>query len=295
MRNYVLERIIPVRFPIVECFTLAKPGIVALVIVATLTGVYLADMGLPDVSLVYWTLTGITLATAGSAILNNYTDRDIDRLMDRTSSRALAAGLVSENYALITGLVFVTLSIVIMMTYVNSLTALLTGVAIAGYVVFYGIVLKRRSSIANQVGGLAGALPPVIGYTAVTGTLDVKTLLLFSIMAIWQQPHALSLALKYKDDYARASIPVIPVAKGVFATKLRIAVYTFGLLPVTILPYIVGMAGQLYLFAALSLGTVYLFLAIRFLLSNRECDMFLFFYSIIYLTLLFTVLVVDLI
>ncbi|MEE8423021.1 MAG: heme o synthase [Thermodesulfobacteriota bacterium] len=295
MRSYALERILPVRFPIVECFTLAKPGIVALVIVSTLTGVYLADMGLPDVNLVYWTLAGITLATSGSAILNNYTDRDIDRLMDRTSSRALAAGLVSENYALITGLVFVTLSIVIMMTYVNSLTALLTGVAIAGYVVLYGIVLKRRTSMANQIGGLAGALPPVIGYTAVTGTLDIKALLLFSIMAIWQQPHALSLALKYKDDYARASIPVIPVAKGVFATKLRIAVYTFGLLPVTMLPTIIGMAGQLYLFAALSLGAIYLFLAIRFLLSKRECDMSLFFYSIIYLTLLFTVLVVDLI
>ncbi len=294
MRSHVSERILPVRLPLVECFTLAKPGIVALVLVATLTGVYLANMGLPDVSLVYWTLTGMTLATAGSAILNNYTDRDIDRLMDRTSSRALAAGLVSKNYALIAGLFFVTLSIVIM-AYVNSLTAFLTAAAIAGYVVLYGMVLKRRTSIANQIGGLAGALPPVIGYTAVTGTLDIKTLLLFLIMAIWQQPHALSLALKYKDDYARAAIPVIPVAKGVYATKLRIALYTFGLLPVTILPYIVGMAGHLYLFAALSLGIVYLFLAVRFLLSKRECDMLLFFYSIIYLTLLFTALVVDLI
>jgi protoheme IX farnesyltransferase len=252
-------------------------------------------MELSDTHLVSWTLLGITLATAGSAILNNYTDRDIDRLMDRTSSRALAARLVSKNYALITGLVFVTLSIVIMMAHVNTITALLTAVAIIGYVVLYGMVLKRRSSFANQIGGLAGALPPVIGYTAVTGTLDIKTLLLFLIMAFWQQPHALSLALKYKDDYARASIPVIPVAKGVFSTKLRIAVYTFGLLPVTILPYIVGMAGHLYLFAALSLGVLYLFLAIRFLLSKRECDMSLFFYSIVYLTLLFAALVVDLI
>jgi protoheme IX farnesyltransferase len=295
MRTHVLSRVLPARLPITEYFLLAKPGIVALVLVATLTGVYLANVGLPDGGLLFWTLTGIALATAGSAILNNYTDRDIDCLMDRTSSRALAAELVSKNYALITGLVFVALSLVVMMAFVNSLTALLTGIAIVGYVVLYGMVMKRRTSFANQIGGLAGALPPVIGYTAVTGSLDMKTLLLFLIMAIWQHPHALSLALKYKEDYAKASIPVIPVAKGVYATKLRIAVYTFCLLPVTILPYIIGMAGQIYLFVALSLGIVYLFLAFKFLFSDRECDMFLFFYSIIYLTLLFSSLVVDLI
>ena len=294
MRSYVFEKVAPTRLPLVECFILVKPGIVALVLVATLTGVYLANVGLPDGGLLFWTLTGIALATAGSAILNNYTDRDIDCLMDRTSSRALAAGLVSKNYALITGLVFVILSVLVMMAFVNSLTALLTGIAIVGYVVLYGMIMKRRTSFANQIGGLAGALPPVIGYTAVTGSLDIKTLLLFLIMAIWQHPHALSLALKYKDDYAKASIPVIPVAKGVYATKLRIAVYTLCLVPVTILPYMIGMAGQIYLFVALGLGIVYLFLAFKFLFSDRECDMFLFFYSIVYLTLLFASLVVDL-
>jgi protoheme IX farnesyltransferase len=294
MRSYALERIVPVRLPIVECFILAKPGIVALVFVATLTGIYLANMGLPNETLLFLTLTGITLATAGSAILNNYTDSDIDRLMERTSSRALAAGLVPRHYALITGLVFVTLSVVLMTVFVNNITALLTGAAIVGYVVIYGLFMKRRSPLANQVGGLAGALPPVIGYTAVTGSLDMITLILFLIMAVWQQPHALSLALKYKDDYAKASIPVIPVAKGVFATKLRIAVYTFCLLPVTMFPYIIGMEGLFYFSIALILGIFYLFLAIKFLFSKRECDMFLFFYSIVYLTLLFASLVLDL-
>ena len=145
----------------------------------------------------------------------------------------------------------------------------------------------------TQIGGLAGALPPVIGYVAVTGTLNIEALALFLIVAVWQQPHALSLALRYKDDYAEAGIPVIPVAKGVFATKMRIAIYSLILLPVSIMPFLLGMAGYGFLIATVIAGTLFAFFSIRFLLSKKDRDMKLFFYSIVYLTAVFLAMVVD--
>ncbi len=294
MNQHAVEVILPLRTTAGEYVTLVKPGIIGLVLVAALTGIYLGGQGGGyNLTLILWTLGGLGTATAGAALLNNYFDRDIDRLMERTSMRALALGKVSPNKALLTGLGLIVLSITVLALEVNHVTALLTAMAACGYVFLYGIILKRRSPFANQIGGLAGALPPLIGYTAITGGINGTALILFAIVALWQQPHALSLALKYRDQYARASIPVIPVAKGVHATKVRIFLYTVVLIPATTLLFFAGITGTFYLAAAIGLGLLYLVLAVKFLRSTRQYDMFLFFFSILYLTLLFTAMILD--
>ncbi len=276
-----------------EVFRLMKPGIVGLVIVSTLTGLYFGSAGTVEVALIFKTLAGIGLATAGAAVLNNYLDRDIDSLMQRTAKRALVTETINPADALILSIILLLTAFAILITDVNLLAAVFTALAVFIYVVLYGMVLKRRSSYANQIGGLAGALPPVIGYVAVTNTLSIEALALFLIVAVWQQPHALSLALKYKDDYAKANIPVVPVVKGVFATKLRIAIYSLILLPVSILPFILNMAGYGYLIVTIISGALFAFFSIRFLLSKKERDMKLFFYSIGYLTTVFVAMTVD--
>lgn len=219
MKEYAIEGALPSRHAIGDYLVLAKPGIVSLVMMSALTGLCIASRGLPDLLLTISVMTGIALATAGSAMLNNYFDRDIDAIMERTQSRARAVEAFSPVNTVITGILLVVISLVFLSYAVNSMTAILTGAAASGYVVLYTIILKRRSSYANQVGGIAGALPPVIGYVAVTQRVDLTAVILFAVSAVWQHPHALSIALKYRDQYASARIPVIPVAKGVSSTK----------------------------------------------------------------------------
>ncbi len=277
-----------------ELFELAKPGIVGLTLVAALTGIYFGTHGImPHWDLVFWTFLTLGLATAGSCMLNNYYDRDIDRMMRRTSDRALAAGLISERLVLITGLVLAFPPLALMAWKVNVLTAAVTAVGVLGYVGVYTMGMKRRTPWANQFGGIAGAVPPVVGYAAVTNELGAAAWILFAIMVVWQQPHALSLALKYRGDYARAGVPVIPVACGVQATKVRIVAYAVALLPVAVMPYVFNMAGAAYLAVSLLLSIVFLFMTVRFLRSDRDCDMRVFAFSIVYLVVLFGTMVVD--
>lgn len=292
--NQIAQQSVSARSVISDYISLSKPGIVGLTLVAALTGIYFGNHGImPDWTLIFWTFLTLGLATAGSCMLNNYYDRDIDRLMKRTSSRALAAGEVSERNVLIVSLLLAIPSLGLMAWMVNPLTALVTAVGVVGYVGVYTMWMKRTTPWANQFGGIAGAVPPMVGYAAVTGELAAPAWILFAIMVVWQQPHALSLALKYRDDYARANVPVIPVACGVQATKIRIALYTLALIPVAVLPYFFDMAGVLYLAAALVLSCVFVFMAVRFLRSDKDCDMRVFAYSIVYLILLFGTMVLD--
>lgn len=292
--NQIAQQSVSARSVISDYISLSKPGIVGLTLVAALTGIYFGNHGvMPDWTLIFWTFLTLGLATAGSCMLNNYYDRDIDRLMKRTSSRALAAGEVSERNVLIVSLLLAIPSLGLMAWMVNPLTALVTAVGVVGYVGVYTMWMKRTTPWANQFGGIAGAVPPMVGYAAVTGELAAPAWILFAIMVVWQQPHALSLALKYRDDYARANVPVIPVACGVQATKIRIALYTLALIPVAVLPYSFDMAGVLYLAAALVLSCVFVFMAVRFLRSDKDCDMRVFAYSIVYLILLFGTMVLD--
>ncbi len=275
-------------------YELAKPGIVGLTLVAALTGIYFGNHGvMPHWGLIFWTFLTLGLATAGSCMLNNYYDRDIDAVMHRTSSRSLASGLVSGKSVLFVALLVTMASLALMAWMVNPLTALVTMVGVIGYAGVYTMWMKRTTPWANQFGGIAGAVPPMVGYAAVTGDLGAPAWVLFAIMVVWQQPHALSLALKYREDYARARVPVIPVARGVRATKVRIALYALGLFPVAVLPYIFGMAGAWYLATSIILNAVFLFMSVRFLRSGRDCDMRVFAYSIIYLILLFGAMVFN--
>ncbi|MFQ5442265.1 MAG: heme o synthase [Thermodesulfobacteriota bacterium] len=293
MREYAIERALPHKNILADYFVLMKPGIVALVVVSALTGMYLGSRLQADLTVVFWAMVGIGLSTAASAVLNNYFDRDIDRLMERTASRALAAGTIAPGRALTFAVVLLGFALSLLLVRVNILTAVLTAGAVFIYVVLYGLILKRRSPMANQIGGLAGALPPVLGYAAVTGSINIEAVTLFLLVAIWQQPHALSLALKYRDQYRAAGVPVVPVAKGVRATKVRIFLYTLLLMPVSVLPWLYGMAGTLYLTSVLAAGALYIVLSARFLKSEEKFNMTLFFYSIIYLTALLLAMVVD--
>jgi len=275
-------------------YELAKPGIVGLTLVAALTGIYFGNHGvMPQWDLIFWTFLTLGLATAGSCMLNNYYDRDIDAVMQRTSSRSLAAGLVSGSSVLFVALLMIISSLALMAWVVNPLTALVTAVGVVGYAGIYTMWMKRTTPWANQLGGIAGAVPPMVGYAAVTGDLGAPAWILFAIMVVWQQPHALSLALKYREDYARAKVPVIPVACGVWATKVRIAVYALALIPVAMLPYVFDMAGIWYLAISGLLSSIFLFMAVRFLRSERDCDMRVFAFSIVYLILLFSAMVID--
>lgn len=292
--HYQLAHPITGKSPLTYYIQLTKPGIVGLCVVAALTGMFFANKGmLPHWDIIVWTSIALAMAVAGSCMLNNYYDRDIDRLMERTRSRPLAAVLVEPTHALYLSLVLIFSAVALMSVFVNLQATFLTVGAIFGYAVVYTMLAKRRTHWANQLGGIAGAMPPLIGYVAVKGGVDINALSLFAIMVVWQQPHALSLALKYRRQYACAGIPVVPVVKGVQATKERIAIYSAVLLLVAVLPYVFAMAGTLYLVTALIISSAFLVLALRFLVSDREYDMRLFFYSIVYLVVLFGSMVFD--
>lgn len=272
---------------------LTKPGIVLLVLITTLTGMYFAQRGFPDPQLVLWTLLGTGLASAGSAGLNQFFDRDIDAVMERTRDRPLPSGSINPRSALLFSLLLLGLSAVVMLTQVNLLATLLVLFASLFYVVVYTLTLKRRSSLATEVGGISGAMPPVVGYAAVKGEVGPEALVLFLIMFLWQPPHFWVLAIKYAEDYKKAGIPTLPVAKGIWHTKLRTLLYTAGLLPVSLLPSLYGFAGPIYFLSALILGLVYLALTVVFALSKRPNGTLLFFYSVLYMALLFSVMVFD--
>ncbi len=294
MSEQVLEQAQEQQTALSAYISISKPGIVGLTLVAALTGIYFGNHGvLPDWSVIFWTFLTLGLATAGSCMLNNIYDRDIDRVMKRTSGRAMALDVLPVKQATIVALTLSVGSLALMAYVVNPLTALVTAVGVVGYVVVYTMMTKRTTPWANQLGGIAGAVPPMVGYAAVTGELGAAAWILFAIMVVWQQPHALALALKYREDYARANVPVIPVACGVQATKIRIAIYTTFLIPVATLPYFFEMAGIYYLVASVVLSAMFLFTAVRFLLSDRDCDMRVFAFSLVYFILLFGALVID--
>ncbi|RMG99731.1 MAG: protoheme IX farnesyltransferase [Aquificota bacterium] len=271
---------------------LTKPGIVLLVLITTLGGMYLAQRGMPDSWLIFWTLLGTGLASAGSAVLNQFFDRDIDALMSRTKDRPLPSGAINPRNAFIFGLALLALSSVALLR-VNLLTLFLVALASFFYVVVYTLTLKRKSPIATEIGGVSGALPPVIGYAAVSNQISFEALILFLIMFLWQPPHFWVLAIKYTEDYKKAGIPTLPVSMGIEHTKVKTLIYTASLLPVSLLPSIYGIAGYLYFGVALLLSLLYLALTLRFVFSKRQKGMLLFFYSVVYIALLFFFLVFD--
>lgn len=291
----MVEKTISYTGAVREYLALTKPGIVTLVLITTLGGLYIGSAGNLEPLTVFWTLLGTGLAAAGSAVLNMVLDRDIDALMERTSERPIPRGAVSPKGALLFGVLLLVLSFLSLTLFVNLISATLAMVAAFSYVVLYTVLLKRRTPVATEIGGISGALPPVIGYVAGSGQLDIKAFVLFLIMFMWQPPHFWVLALKYREDYAKAGVPTLPVARGVFLTKLKTLIYTVSLLPLSLVPYAVGMTGKVYFFTALLLSLFYTAYTLKFMFSKKDYSMKLFFFSVIYIAVLFSVMVLDLV
>jgi len=273
---------------------LTKPRIISLLLVTTAGAMFVAAGGVPDGWLLFWTMVGGYLAAGGANAINHYVDRDIDGRMRRTTERPVAAGRVAPGRALAFGVALGGLSALVLGLAANWLAAGLALLGLALYVGVYTLWLKRTSVHNIVIGGSAGAVPPLVGWAAVTGDLGLSAWLLFAIVFYWTPPHFWALALMLERDYAAAGIPMLPVVRGVDETKRQILLWTLVMLAVSILPVASGAAGVTYLVSALALGAV--FLALAALLARDPGIRWAratFHYSLLYLALIFVALVVD--
>jgi protoheme IX farnesyltransferase len=284
---------------------LTKPRIIELLLVTTVPAMVLAARDVPGMGvgawgwLVVWTLIGGSLAAGSANAINCYLDRDIDELMARTRRRPLPAHQVEPERAVIFGLVLGAISLVVMAWCVNLVAAFLTLLAIAFYVVVYTIMLKRSTPQNIVIGGAAGALPPVIGWAAVTGSVALPALVLFAIVFYWTPPHFWALSLRIRKDYEAARVPMLPVVRGIPETTRQIALYTLLLVALSLVMFAVGRMGAIYLGAAAVLGGIFVWQAYRLWREGASEErstagaIRLYRYSITYLTLLFAAVAVD--
>ena len=273
---------------------LCKPNVVLVMIVTAVIGMFMAVPGMVPLDILVLGNLGIALCAAAAAAINHLVDRHIDRKMARTLNRPVAQGRVAPVQVVGFAALLGGLGMAILLLWINALTAWLTLASLLGYAVVYTLFLKRATPQNIVIGGLAGAAPPLLGWTAVTGAVHSHALLLVLIIFAWTPPHFWALALHRKDDYAKAGIPMLPVTHGDRYTKLHILLYTILMLVVTLLPYLTGMSGWLYLLGALVLGAGFLYWAIRLYLdSDAALGMTTFKYSIIYLLALFAIMLVD--
>jgi protoheme IX farnesyltransferase len=273
---------------------LCKPNVVLLMLFTSTVGMLLAAPDyIPWKALLFANL-GIALMSAAAAAINHFIDRHIDAIMQRTRNRPLAQKNLSSSSALLFAAVLAISGFLILLYFVNLLTALLTFVSLIGYAIIYTIYLKRHTPHNIVIGGAAGAAPPLLGWTAVTGEVNTEALLLFLIIFIWTPPHFWALAIKRREEYAKTGIPMLPVTHGVEFTKIHIVLYTLMLLAVSLLPFIIKMSGLIYLAGAVALGIGFIYYAIvLYRDENNRTAMKTFAYSITYLTALFAFLLVD--
>jgi protoheme IX farnesyltransferase len=277
-----------------QYWDLTKPRVVALIVFTAAIGMFLAVPGLPPLQESVLGFLGIWLAASSAAAINQLLDSRIDAKMARTSWRPIVAGQVSPRQALVFALALAVASMVILLVWVNVLTALLTFASLIGYAVIYTVFLKRATPQNIVIGGIAGAAPPALGWAAITGTLDPHALLLVLIIFVWTPPHFWALAIFRREDYRKAMVPMLPVTHGVEYTRWQILFYTVLLVVVTVLPWATGMSGLFYLGGALVLGAVFLYHAWRLMDPPDELyAMEVFKYSIVYLMALFAFLLVD--
>jgi len=273
---------------------LTKPRVVALVTFTALVGTLLASAGMPPLEPLVFGNLGIALAAASAAALNQVLDRRIDAQMARTRARPLPSGRLSERHALVFAASLGVSAMAILALLVNLLTAALTFLTLIGYAVIYTLWLKRATPQNIVIGGLAGAAPPVLGWAAVSDSIDPNALLLSLIIFVWTPPHFWSLAIARRDDYARAGIPMLPVTHGVAYTRLQVLLYTVLLVVVTLMPFLTRMSGLLYLAAALLLNAEFLYYALALKVTAREeLPLRVFRFSVTYLMWLFAALLVD--
>ena len=277
-----------------DYLALCKPRVVALIVFTALIGMLLATPGLVPLRVLTIATLGIGLAAASAAAINHVAEHRIDALMARTRNRPLPQGELNTRQALIFALILGAVSMYLLVAFINTLTAVLTFLSLIGYAVIYTMYLKHATPQNIVIGGAAGAAPPVLGWTAVTGTLDPHSLLLFLIIFAWTPPHFWALAVYRREDYANAEIPMLPNTHGPAFTRLHVLLYTILLIGVTLLPFATYMSGLIYLVGAMALNAVFLYYAVKMQFDDSDALAYATFkYSIVYLTLLFVVLFID--
>ncbi len=280
-----------------DLISLTKPAIMSLLLLTALGGMFLAQRGVPPFGLLAATLIGGAAASGGAASLNHYFDRDIDERMRRTRKRPLPAHRISTGVAIWWGIALNVVAFTVLAVFTNLLAAALALGGTVFYILVYTIWLKRSTAQNIVIGGAAGAIPPLVGWAAITGSLDLAAWLLFAIIFFWTPAHFWALALLIRDDYERAGVPMLPVVRGDEATAWNILAYAASLLPLTLLLFIIGGLGYLYLAAAIILGALFIGYAFRLLrggaIRRRAMARAVYLYSLLYLALLFVAIMVD--
>lgn len=277
-----------------DYYELCKPRVVMLMLLTSVIGMFMAVPGMVPLDVLIIANLGIALSAGSAAAINHLVDYRVDIQMARTQNRPVAMGRVKPKQAAIFALVIGVIGMALLVVFINTLTAVLTLISLLGYAVIYTLFLKRATPQNIVIGGIAGAAPPLLGWTSVTGQIDGYGLLLVLIIFAWTPPHFWALAVHRKKEYAKVDIPMLPVTHGDAYTKLHIFLYTIILILVTMLPFITGMSNWLYLMGAIVLGMGFLYWALAMMFSKKaEVGMDTFKYSIVYLMALFAVMLVD--
>ena len=273
---------------------LCKPRVVSLIVFTAVIGMFLATPGMVPLKVLFAATLGIAFAAGAAAAINCLVEQKLDAVMARTRARPLPRGEVTSSQTLAFALALGALGLWILWHFVNPLTMWLTFGTFVGYALIYTVVLKPATPQNIVIGGASGAMPPVLGWAAVTGEVTAQALLLFLIIFVWTPPHFWALALYRKNEYAKAGMPMLPVTHGDAYTRLHILYYTIMLVAVSVLPYVIGMSGIIYLIGALVLGGIFIYLAVQIYRNYSDAlAKKTFAYSIIYLSALFAVLLVD--
>ena len=284
----------PVPSLLADLIEVTKPKVVLLLVFTAIVGMVLSVPGMVPLQQTFFGILGIGLASASAAAINHVVDQRADAQMIRTSSRPIPMGSLTSAHVLMFAALLGVVAMVLLVAFVNVLTAVLTFLSLIGYACVYTMYLKRATPQNIVIGGVAGAMPPVLGWAAITGEVTAEPLLLFLIVFIWTPPHFWALAIHRRDDYAKVRIPMLPVTHGNQYTRVQILLYTILLILVTIAPYLIHMSGLLYLVAALGLGGWFLFHAIKLQNPDHEKEPIrMFVVSIKYLMGLFAALLVD--
>ncbi len=274
--------------------TLCKPNVVAEMLFTAVVGMLLAMPTLPPIDLMIYGLIGIGFASASAAAINHFIDRNADAKMRRTENRPLPQRTLTSANVLVFATILGVSAMVLLITKVNMLTAILTFLSLFGYAFIYTCYLKRATPQNIVIGGLFGSTPPLLGWCAMTGEVHPYALLLALIIFVWTPPHFWALAIARQEEYAKVDIPMLPVTHGADYTRLQILLYTILLTIVTVLPYITGMSGLIYMGSTLLLNIVFLYLVIVMMrVKDNKTAMRTFWYSIVYITLLFAALLLD--
>jgi protoheme IX farnesyltransferase len=288
---------LPSRAMVSDLVALTKPQIMSLLLLTALGGMFLANRGVPPFGLLVATLIGGAAASGGASALNHYFDRDIDDLMRRTKRRPLPAGRVPDEWAIGMGIALNIVAFAVLALFANIVAAALAITGTLFYIFVYTLWLKRSTVQNIVIGGAAGAIPPLVGWAAVSGSLDLSAWLLFAIVFFWTPAHFWALALLIRDDYARAGVPMLPVVRGEEATAWGIFTYALSLIPLSMLLFLGGGLSLVYLVAAIALGLVFVGLSIRLIRAaaarRRAIARGIYLYSLLYLALLFVLIMVD--